>query len=208
VAELSEQLSNLPVLPSCTRYELVEALPPALPVDCLEAAVQLALSCNPQVQEAQATVEKARAGLKVANAEFFPDVNIFGSYVNQTSANYIQPNFGAFGVTAFYTFFEWGKKRRVKDQHELQVAQASTNVQATLEKVRLETAQAYVAYQQTQQAFGLANDMLKPRKDAENRINDPAGLEAAKAATGKAELELIQAEIAYRVAHARLLGPH
>jgi outer membrane protein TolC len=206
IAELTEQLNSLLGQPSRTRYELVEPMPPVVPVNDAEEAVQLALRCNPQVQEAVATVEKARAGLKVAIADFLPDLNIFGSYFNQTSLAVIPPNFGAFGMSATYTFFDWGKRRRVKDQRETQIAQASYNVRATIEKVRLETVQAYVGYQQAQQAFGLAKDMVEARKDAEGRHQDPEGLATAKAATAKSELELIQAEIAYRVAYARLVG--
>jgi Outer membrane efflux protein len=107
---------------------------------------------------------------------------------------------------ATYTFFDWGKRRRVKDQRETQIAQASYNVRATIEKVRLETVQTYVGYQKAQQAFGLAKDMVEARKDGEGRHKYPEGLATAKAATAKSELELIQAEIAYRVAHARLVG--
>ena len=110
ITELTEQLNNLLGLPACTRFELVEPLPPAVPVDDAEEAVRLALKCNPLVNEAMASVEKAQAALKVANADFIPDVNIFGSYFNQTAASYIQPNFGAFGVSASYTFFDWGKR--------------------------------------------------------------------------------------------------
>ena len=205
-AELTEQLSSLLGLSPSTRYEIIEPLPPAVVVNDAEEAVQLALRCNPQVLEASAAVEKARAALKVANADFIPDVNIFGSYFNQTAASYIQPNFGAFGVSASYTFFDWGKRRRVKDQRETQIMEASYNVRATIEKVRLETVQAFVGYQQAQQAFGLANDMVRARKDAESRQQAPADLATAKAATAKSELELIQAEIAYRIAHARLIG--
>ncbi len=206
LTELTEQLNSLLGMPSSTRFELVQPLPPAVPVSDAEEAVELALRCNPLVQEAEATVEKARAALKVAKADFIPDVNIFGSYFNQTSASYIQPNFGAFGVSASYTFFDWGKRRRVKDQRETQIAQASWNVRATIEKVRLETVQAYVGYEQARQAFGLANEMVEARKDAERGHKDAAGLATAKAATAKSELESIQAEIAYRVAHARLIG--
>jgi outer membrane protein TolC len=206
ITELTEQLNSLLGLPACTRFELVVPLPPAVPVNDAEEAVQLALRCNPQIREAMANVEKARAALKVANADFIPDVNIFGSYFNQTAASYIQPNFGAFGVSASYTFFDWGKRRRVKDQRETQIMEASYNVRATIEKVRLETVQAYVAYQQAQQAFGLANDMVQARKDAESGQKDAAGIATAKAATAKSELEMIQAEIAYRVAHARLVA--
>ncbi len=206
ITELTEQLDSLLGLPTATDFELVEPIPPPVPVSDAEEAVQLALRCNPQVQEAMANVEKARAALKVANADFIPDVNIFGSYFNQTSASYIQPNFGAFGVSASYTFIDWGKRRRVKDQRETQIAQASFNVRATVEKIRLETVQAYVGYRQAQQGLSLADDMVRARKDVESRLKDPAGLETAKAATAKAELELIQAEIAYRVAHARLIA--
>jgi outer membrane protein TolC len=206
IAELTEQLNNLLGQPSCTHYELVVPLPPVVPVRDSEEAVHLALRCNPQVQEAMATVEKARAALKVANAEFLPDVTIFGSYFNQTSLAIIPPNFGALGISATYTFFDWGKRRRVRDQRETQIAQASLNVRSTIEKVRLETVQAYAGYQHAQQAFGLAQDMLGARKDAEGRHKDPEGLAIAQAATAKSELELIQAEIAYRVAYARLVG--
>jgi outer membrane protein TolC len=181
-------------------------LPPGIPVFDAEQAVALALRCNPQVQEAMASVEKARAGLKVANSEFIPDVNIFGSYFYQTAANYIQPNIGAFGVSASYTFFDWGKRRRVKDQREMQIAEASQNVQMTIEKVRLETVQAFVAYELAQQSYGLAGDMAQARKDVEGHQKDTADLATAKAATAKAGLEMIQAEIAYRVAHARLVS--
>jgi hypothetical protein len=48
--------------------------------------------------------------------------------------------------------------------------------------------------------------MVQARKDAENGQKDTAALGATKAATAKAELELIQAEIAYRVAKARSPG--
>jgi len=93
-----------------------------------------------------------------------------------------------------------------KDQREVQIMEASYNVRVTIERVRLETVQAFVGYQQAQQAFALANDMVHARKDAERGQKDAAGIATAKAATAKSELELIQAEIAYRIAHARLIG--
>jgi outer membrane protein TolC len=156
--------------------------------------------------DAMANVDKARAAFKVANADFIPDVNIFGSYFNQTAASYIQPNFGALGVSASYTFFDWGKRKRVRDQRETQIMEATCNVRVTIEKVRLETVQAYIAYQQAQQALGLAMDMVHARKDAERGQKNAIGAATTKAATAKSELELIQAEIAYRVAHARRIA--
>jgi hypothetical protein len=48
--------------------------------------------------------------------------------------------------------------------------------------------------------------MVQARKDAEKAASAPAAMMGAKAATAKAELELMKAEIAYRVAHAQLMG--
>ena len=47
--------------------------------------------------------------------------------------------------------------------------------------------------------------MVQARKDAENAAAGPAALQA-KAETSRAELEQMKAEIAYRVAHAQLMG--
>ncbi len=204
--DITVQLNNLLALPPGTIYELVEPLPPELPVQSAEEAVCLPLNSNPQVIEAQATVNKARAGLQVAKADFLPDITVFGSYFNQTIASAVQPNFGAVGLAASYTFVDWGKRRRVRDQRETLISQAQWNVRATIDKVRLETTQAFNGYTQAQQSLALATEMLTARTDAEKEAKDPAVAQAAKAATAKAGLDLIQDEIAYRVAHAKLVG--
>jgi outer membrane protein TolC len=134
-----------------------------------------------------------------------PDINIFGSYFNQTLVPIIQPNFGAFGISASYTFIDWGKRRHVKHQRHFQIAQAQQNVQATIDKVVLEARQAYAAFEQADAAWGLANAMLRARRDSEGSAKEPAATQAAKAATAKAELEQLHAEANYRVAHAKLM---
>jgi outer membrane protein TolC len=152
-----------------------------------------------------ATSRKAAAALQVARSECLPDINIFGSYFNQTAVPIIQPNFGAFGIEAAYTFVDWGKRRHVKHQREYQIAQAQQNVQATIDKVVLEARQAYVAFQQADEALALASELVRARRDAEGIAKGPTALQAAKAATAKAELEQMHAEANYRVAHAKLM---
>lgn len=206
--ELTEQFNGLLNFPPGTVLNLVEPLPPAPPVGSPEEAVQLALLCNPQVREAQANVEKAGGARKIARADFLPDVNVFGSYFNQSLTDSIQSNFGAFGVSASYTFVDWGKRRQVAHQRDTQVAMAMEQVRVTIDKVTQEARKAYFGFVQAQEALGLAVALAQTRKEAEQALDkaDPAAIAAAKAASAKAELEAMQAELGYRVAHAELLG--
>ncbi len=205
-ADLNEQLDNLLCYPAGTMLMPDDPLPPAVPVQSADDAARMALACNPEVIEARATLERAKAGLQAANEEFLPDLLVFGSYFNQTAVPTIQQNIGAIGVTGSYTFVDWGKRRKVKFQGETQIAQARLNIQATTDKVVLEARRAFLEYEQSQQALALAGDMARARADTEAGLKDPAALQVAKAATAKAGLDQLQAEIAYRVASAKLAG--
>jgi hypothetical protein len=79
-SDLTDELNGLLDLPAGTELELVELMPPAVRVISADEAVQYALHSNPQVGEAQANIEKAQGALRIARADFLPDVNIFGSY--------------------------------------------------------------------------------------------------------------------------------
>jgi outer membrane protein TolC len=202
---IAEQLNSLIGLPAGTVLELDDPMPPPPPVHSADEAAGLALRCNPQVQEAMATSRKAEAALQVARSEWLPDVNIFGSYFNQTALPIIQPNFGAFGISTSYTFIDWGKRRHVTHQRKIQISQAQQNIQATIDKVVLEARQAYAGFEQADEALALAAEMVRARKDVEATAKDPQAIQAAKAATAKAELEQLHAEANARVAHAKLM---
>jgi hypothetical protein len=72
-----------------------------------------------------------------------------------------------------------------------------------MDKVQLDARKAYIAFEQAREAFQLAGEMVKARKEAEKAAVGPAALQA-KSDTSKAELEYMKDEIAYRVAHAQL----
>jgi outer membrane protein TolC len=205
VQELTQQLNNLLDLPPCTVLELVDPVPGDLGVACADEAAQRALACSAEVREAEQNIAKAQAALKVAKMDYLPDVNVVGGYANQTGANYIQDNIGYVGVTATYTFWEWGKRRDVKWQRQTTLALAQQNLRVTIDKVQLEARKTYGTFEQAREAYKLAEEMVQARKDAEKGAAGAAAMQA-KAETSKAELEAMKAEIAYRVAHAQLLG--
>jgi outer membrane protein TolC len=201
--ELTDQLDNLLELPPCTRLELVEPIPVQPPVRCEEDAVQAALANSPEVRAAQQDIAKARAALQVARLDYVPDVLLFGGYLNQTSIQAIQPNISFLGVTANYTFWDWGKRKNIVNQRHTQIALARQNVQVTMDKVQLEARKAYNSFDQAREAYQLAGAMVQARKEAEKAAFGPAAIQA-KADTARAELDYMKAEIAYRVAFAQL----
>jgi outer membrane protein TolC len=206
IAELTETLNQLLGLAPCTCLEAVEPLLPPLPVSCPDEAAQLALVHNPKIHEARQDVLKTRAGLKAARMSCLPDVNMIAAYNGQTMADYIQPDFAFVGVTGSYTLFEWGKRGEVKRERETQIAAATRNVEAVAETVALDARKAFLALKQAEEELRIANEVVKIDQDAEKDAKTPAALVAAKAATAKAQLDQMQAELNYRLAHAKLLA--
>ena len=206
IQELNDQLDDLLDFPPGTVLELVDPVPPVPPVASPDQAAQMALAANPEICEAKQTIAKAEAGLKVARMDYYPDVNIVGGYANQTGASYIQDNFTYLGLTASYTFWEWGKKNDVIHERETDVALAHQNLQVVSDKVQLEARKSYGAFEQALCAYRLAGELAQAYLDAEQSAKDPVALANAKGATAKAQLEYMKDEIAYRVAHAQLMG--
>lgn len=206
MAELTAVLTQLLGLPPCTDLELVEPALPPVTVTCAEEAAQQALANHPQVREAQQGITKAQAGLRAAKMDYLPDVNVVGGYGGQTAADYIQDNFAYVGVTAAYTFWDWGKRREVKRQRQAQIALAHQNVEVMIETAQLEARKAFLAYKQAEEELQIATEVVQARQDAEQEARDPAAVFTVKAATAKAMLEQMQAELTYRLAHAKLLA--
>jgi outer membrane protein TolC len=205
IRDLTDQLNNLLDLPPCTRLELVDPVPADPPVRCADDAAQAALANNPEVRAAQQDIAKARAALQVARLDYVPDVLLYGGYQNQTAVQAIQPNISFLGVTANYTFFEWGKRKNITNQRKTQIALAQQNVQVIMDKVALDARKSFNSFEQAREAYQLAGAMVQARKEAEKSAVGPAAMQA-KADTARAELDYMKAEITYRVAHAQLMG--
>jgi outer membrane protein TolC len=206
VRDLTDQLNDLLALPPGTVLELVDPVPLPPAVRSADEASQLAVASSAEVREAEQNIAKATAARQIARMDYLPDVNVIGGYANNATTPTIQPNFGYIGVTASYTFIDWGKRGDVRRQRQTQITMAYQNLQATREKVALEARKAFGAFEQAHQAYQFAGEMVQLRKEAEKAATTPAAALEAKQATAKAELELMKAEIAYRVAHAQLLA--
>src|SRR5262249_37580067 len=159
-------MNSLLDLPACTVLDLVELPLPPLQVHCADEAAEFAAAHSPEVREAEQAIAKAHAALKVARMDYLPDVNVMGGVANQTFANYIQDDFAYLGITASYTFWDWGKRKEIKRQRETDIALAHQNVQVVADKVRDAARKAYGEFVEAQQAYQLAGEMVQARKEA------------------------------------------
>jgi outer membrane protein TolC len=204
LADLVDLMNQLLGLPPCTVLELVEPTLVPIAIACEEDAAQRAVQNNPKIIEAEQNIMKARAGLRVARLDYVPDVYVFGMGATQSAADYIQPQFAAIGVSASYTFVDWGKRKNVKFQREAQIALAIQNVEVVADSIRSDARKAFTAYKQAEEALAIAKETLEVRAESVKAAKEAPAVMAAQAAAAKAQLDLLQAEVDYKVAHAKL----
>jgi outer membrane protein TolC len=129
VADLKLELADLTGLPLDTELEL--SAPGGSGSDLApvaERAVELALAHNPEIEAAGHQIEKARAAVSAARAEFIPEVGAFAQYIHQDGAPFISPNNGAVGLHMTWTAFEFGKRRGQVSERMAEAAQAEENL--------------------------------------------------------------------------------
>jgi outer membrane protein len=215
VADLQEQLNGLLGLPLCTALELVEPALPALPYQCADDVVGLALAASPEVRSAQETIHKAQAALCAGKLEYVPSIAAVGGYVNQTVQSYVQQDIGYVGVVGTYTFVDWGKRRNVIRERQDLVAMATLKLQQTEEDVRQKAVKAFRDVGASHAALKTAQEMVEVRKEIEKKattpaaLRDPAALDALLRASKDrmlAEVEAVKADPAYRQAYVQLMA--
>jgi len=203
-SDLAEQLNALLDLPLDTRLELVE-LPPLTPTIVYpDQAIDLALRSSPEVFQADQTVAKAEAGLRVAKVDYLPDVAIMGGYINQDGMNVIQSSVGYGAIVVNYPLFDGGKRTHAVREAESVVAMARQKACQTRDEVRLKALKAYREFVEAQASIEVAGEMVQARREAQQKAGTPEAMIAAATELMKAEAALVQANAACRVAYVKL----
>ncbi len=199
VKEAAAALNALLGWPAETELELVipaafhEYITPA-------AAVEQALQNNPEVVEAEQTVVKARAASKLSKLEYVPDVAVTGGYAYQDIMPSLPGDMSYIGVMANYNLFDFGKRERTVKERNAQVAMAETGLTLVKAKVAASVTKAYFELDRARQLSELAQRMNSNRRViAANYEPEEASLVRAKS-----EAEMLQAELEYRLAFAKL----
>ncbi|MGH9832515.1 MAG: TolC family protein [Blastocatellia bacterium] len=201
VIELTQSLNALTGLPAGTELELVAPLPPDEKISLAEATAQ-AMANNAAVIEAEQTVVKARAASRLSKLEYIPDVAILGGYAYQTAIPLLPNDFSFIGVMATFNVFDFGKRERTIKERKTQVDMAETALTMAKAQVGAGVQKSYLDLQRTRRILDLTRQLVAAYQSPPANHQE-AALEA-KAARAKAEAEMFQAELDYRVAYAQL----
>ena len=110
-SDLTMQLDDVMGLPVTTQLTLDSDVPAAQETCHKEECVQIAQASHPEIVAARAEVEKASAGVRLAKADYFPDVTAFARYSYQNDVPFLARNFGTFGAEVTYDLFDGGRRR-------------------------------------------------------------------------------------------------
>jgi outer membrane protein TolC len=213
VADLKLELADLTGLPLNTELEL--SAPGGSGSDLArvaERAVELALAHNPEIETAGHQLEKARAAVSAARAEFIPEVGAFAQYIHQDGAPFISPNNGAVGLHMTWTVFEFGKRHGQVSERMAESAQAEENlahlrrrVQVDVEKALRKLNRAETALDSVREQVTSATEARRVTADqAEAGVANQSVLLDVEAALSGAQAELLRAEYDRSVAAADL----
>ena len=212
IEDYTTELNDLLGLPLDTRLELESA--EATNVSLLSKAdyVKAAWDENPEIQSAQASVEKARAGEAAAKTAYIPDITAFARYSYQDGVPFFVRNFGTFGISLNYTLWDFGKRRAAVREHETQIAEAEQNLEHLKDQVAVAVDRSYNKLERTRNMVDVATEAAKLRAESERltKSQEQQGIvlisdvRQASTASYKAKADLLQANLAYLLAWAEL----
>jgi outer membrane protein TolC len=166
ISDLTTALNDAIGLPLKTQLSLDPNIPPAQSTCRLEVCIQVALDSHPEVLEAMQEVDKASAGVRLAKAEYVPDVTAFARQSYQNNVPFLARNFGSFGVHIGYDLFDGGKKRSTVREREAQLAQAKENLARVKDEVELRVQTAYNKLERTKEMVKVSEEMLALREES------------------------------------------
>ena len=218
VTDMREELADLCGLPVDTALQL--ARPDGSgpdPSPDTEAAVAAALAHNPEIEAAGHQLEKARAAVRAARAEYIPEVGAFAQHIYQDGAPFLSRNNGAFGLHMTWTIFEFGKRRGAVSEREAEVAQAEENLAHLRNRVRIDVEKAVRKLNTAESGVESAMQLVAATSEARRVTSDDAEAGTAnrsvflesEASMFNAQADLLRAEYDRSVAAAdvaRLTG--
>jgi outer membrane protein TolC len=203
VKELTASLNLLLGYPLEAELELVTPVTQVEEISLKEAADQ-AMAANPEVVEAEQTVAKARAASKLSKLDYVPDAAVLGGYVYNANVVPLLPrDFSFIGIMASYNLFDFGKREHTIKERNAQVSMAETALELTKAKVAAAVKTSYFEMDRSRQLSELARRISAaiPVQRASYSTNDDPELAVSRA---KVEVEMLQADLDYRQALARL----
>jgi outer membrane protein TolC len=212
IEDYTSELNDLLGLPLDTQLELVPEEISNLSVLSKAEYVRAAWDENPGIRSAQATIEKARAGVAAAKTAYIPDVTAYARHSYQDGVPFLVRNFGTVGINLNYTVFDFGKRRATVRERQTQLEESEQNLEHLKEQVAVAVERSYNKLERTRSMVNVAAQAAKLRAESERLANNQqqqglvliSDVRHATAANYKAKADLLQANLAYLLAWAEL----
>ncbi len=185
ILELNDALG----LPLATQLRLDGgSLSSASPLPGREECLSIARRESPEIRAAQASVTKAQAGLAAAKDEYIPNITALSRYSYQSGIPLLVHNFGTFGASFNYELFDGGKRHAQVRESQTLLSQAELNLVKMQEEVAVAVEIDYDRVAQLQEMVGVAEEVVKMRKEAA-RLTDRQLEQNATLASVRAEAQ-------------------
>jgi len=213
IRDLTFQLNDLLGLPLNTQLQLQEDPSVAsASIPARDECVRTAREQSPEIRAARQTIEKAKAGLAAAKAQYIPDLTPFARYSYQSGIPFLVHNFGTFGVVFTYELFDGGRRNAEISESRTVLSKAELNLTNVEEEVTVQVETAYDKVEQMQSLVTVAEEVLKTREEAarvafrqfeQNQVLASVRAEAV-AKTSSAKASLLEANLGLSFAQGEL----
>ena len=213
ISDLTGDLNDLAGLPVDTELELAPISTEAeTPLLSLPEYRDLGMNQNPEIQAAMEAAEKARQGVRIAKADYIPDVGAFAQYTYQNGVPFLVHNNGSVGLRMSWKVFDWGKRSAAIGEGEAQVMQAEENVQRLRRRVTLQVEKSYRNLELAKEMTTTASAALEQARETHRLDGDRyiVGVSLAsedwraKAGEASAQANLLRADLNYLLAKGEL----
>jgi outer membrane protein TolC len=213
ISDLTMELDDAMGLPVTTKLDLDTSVPPAQDTCERQDCVKIALASHPEIVAARAEVKKASAGVRLAKADYFPDISAFARYSYQSDVPFLARNFGTFGAEFTWDLFDGGRRRAALRESDDKLAQAQENLARVTDDVELRVETALNQLDRTREMVKVSQQVLSLRTES-NRVAAQqlsrgealqSQADAAVAQQFQARTLLLQSQLDYAQAHDELL---
>ena len=205
LSDLTMQFNDVLGLPITTQLELEPTVPEVQEPCHGEECVRVALTSHPEIVAARAEVEKASAAVRLAKADYVPDVSAIARYSYQDNVPFLARNFGTFGAELTYDLFDGGRRKAGVGESNARLGQARENLARITDEIerRVDTAANKLA--RTQEMVKVSQEILALRTES-SRVSAqqlergealPSQADAAIAQEFDAKTRLLQSQLSY-----------
>jgi outer membrane protein TolC len=213
LSDLTMQLNDVLGLPITTKLELDQTVPEVKESCSREECVKTALASHPEIVAARAEVEKASAAVRLAKADYYPDVLAFARYSYQNNVPFLARNFGTFGAELTYDLFDGGRRRAAVSENSARLAQARENLARLNDEVERRVETAANKLERTREMVQVSQEILALRAESSRvsaqRLERGEALRSQADAAISQEFDaktlLLQSQLNFTQAHDELL---